>query len=341
MGQEHPKDILRRAVERDRLHHGLLFVGPTGVGKLATALSLARILQCEKREEGTFAEACEVCPGCRKLQNDLQHPDVRVIRPEGASVKFIKIDQVRGIQKLAMTRPYEGRYQIVVFDDVHLMTDEAANALLKTLEEPPVTMRLILVTDQPQSLLDTIRSRSQTIRFGALEREAVVKILRASEDVPDEQSLAVAAAFGEGSAGRAREIIDGGVLAERRELFEMLSGLRRENTVALLGEAERLGKDRKSLDLRLDLLKILLRDMMLMGLGVDRSRLVNGDLSARLESAAANFDVEGLIVRIESIRTAQDLLSRNVNATMVVENLLTELAPGPIRRPIHIPRHLR
>jgi len=303
---------------------------------------LARILQCERRGDGEFTEACGVCPSCRKIQNDLQHPDVRLVVPEGATNKFTKIDQVRAIQKLATTRPYEGRYQIVILDDVHQMTDEAANALLKTLEEPPATMRLMLVTDQPQSLLDTIRSRCQTIRFGALERATVVRILRDTlDDAPTDEELEVASAFGEGSVGRAREVIEGGVLAERRDLFERLAGLRRTQTVTLLEQAERLGKDRKSLEIRLDLLKVLLRDMMLVQLDVDPSRLVNADIEGRLREVASQFDVEGLVWRIDAVRTAQDLLSRNVNATMVVENLLTELAPGPVRRPIPIPRHLR
>src|SRR5690606_25602468 len=105
------------------------FVGPNGVGKFATALSLARVLECAVRPNGRFVDACGSCPSCRKFANDIQHPDVAVVVPEGNVNKFIKIDQIRAIQKLATTKPYESRHQIVLIDDVHRMTDEASNAL--------------------------------------------------------------------------------------------------------------------------------------------------------------------------------------------------------------------
>lgn len=342
LGQERARDVLRRAVERDRVHHGFLFVGPDGVGKFATALSFTRILLCDRRAPQTFAAACGECRHCRKIQNDLQHPDVRVIVPEGGVNKFIKIEHVRALQKFASMKPYEARHQIALLDGVHRMTDEAANALLKTLEEPPPTMHLFLVTDQPQSLLDTIRSRCQTIRFGALSVEHVHEVLRREDEgeLTDEE-LVVAAAFGEGSPGRARALLDAGIVGARRELFERIARLSRRAPASLLNEAEELAKDRKTLTLRLDLLKVLLRDTILYRVRGPEAELVNRDLEPLVRELSDRFDVDGIVSRIDAVTTAQDLLSRNVNPTMVLENLLTELAEGPVRAPITIPRTLR
>ena len=347
IGQAAAQDVLQRAVEHDRVHHGYLFVGPNGVGKFATALAFARALECARRPQGHFADACGTCPSCRKFANDIQHPDVAVVLPEGLVNKFIKIDQIRAVQKLATTKPYESRYQIVLLDDVHLMTDEAANALLKTLEEPPATMRLMLVTDQPHALLDTILSRCQTVRFGSLESDDVVRILKDTlDEAHPEEELRVAAAFGEGSVGRARELLEAGILIERSELLDRVAQLRRDATASLLTEAEAFAKDTGTLNARLDLLKVILRDVMLTrlrqeGQNVSADRLVNSDMQSRIAALAQRHDVDGLISRIDSVRVAQNLLSRNVSAKLVIENLFTELAAGPVRNPVAIPRHLR
>lgn len=338
-GQDRPKEILQRALERDRVHHGYLFVGPDGVGKYETALAFARIMNCEERGEDEFAAACGTCPSCRKFANDLQHPDLHVVLPQGNVNKTIKIDQIRAIQKAAMTRPYEARHQIVVIDDVHLMTDEAANALLKTLEEPPSSMHLFLVSNQPNSLLDTILSRCQTVRFGALPLDVVVGILRdLLEEPPSDETLRVAAAFGEGSVGHARELVESGLLEERTALYDDVASVRRARPDQLLEVAQGLSGDRRSLPVRLDLLKVLFRDAMLAHLDPDGGRLVNTDMLDRVEAVAARFDVDDILMRIEAIRVAQELLGRYVNSQIVMENLVTELAPGRTPGPIRLPK---
>ncbi len=337
-GQDRPKEILRRALERDRVHHGYLFVGPDGVGKYETALAYARIMNCEQRGEHEFVEACGTCPSCRKIANELQHPDLHVVLPQGNINKTIKIDQIRAIQKAAMTQPYEARYQLVIIDDVHLMTDEAANALLKTLEEPPATMRLFLVSNQPNALLDTILSRCQTIRFGALPLDVVVRILgELLEEPPSDEKLRVAAAFGEGSVGHARELVEAGLLAEREELYDDVISVRRNRPDRLLEVAQQLSKDRRALPVRLDLLKVLFRDAMLLSSG-SGDRLVNSDMPDRVQRVVEQFDIDDVLLRIEAIRVAQDLLGRYVNTQVVMENLMTELAPGRSPNPIRLPK---
>lgn len=320
-------DVLERAVDTGRVHHAYLFAGPSGVGKRSVALAFAAALNCEERTDDEFAEACGTCMSCRKMWQ-IQHPDLHVVEPDG---KRIKIDQIRIIQKAATTRPYEARFQVVIIDEAHRMTTEASNALLKTLEEPPSTMRIIVVTDQPHKLLDTIRSRCQLVRFAPLDPAVVSELLEEQLDDRDVEPalFAVAAGYGEGSAGRALEILESGALQERAELVEHLQRLTNRNPIDLLDWAESWSKERDRLTERLETLKVMYRDVMIYQTSGREERLVNRDLSAELRSLANGLTVEDVLRRLDTIDEAQTMLDRNVNPQLITEDLFLKLAPSP------------
>ncbi|MBM4321139.1 MAG: DNA polymerase III subunit delta', partial [Deltaproteobacteria bacterium] len=166
-GQDAAVAKLRRALREGRVPHAYLFCGPIGVGKERTALVLAQALQCRKLPD----DGCGRCEPCRKVAG-ARHPDVAVVRvPEGRS--RVLIEQMRELQQCLAFRPYEGRNRVIVFPDAEVMTEEAANSLLKTLEEPPEQTHFVLTSSQPQNLLDTIRSRCQQVRFAPLSRAEV------------------------------------------------------------------------------------------------------------------------------------------------------------------------
>src|SRR5258706_3380517 len=171
LGHDHVKFVLARLLERGRLPGALLLAGPSGVGKKKLAMEVARALVCDAPGD----RPCDVCHACLRSAKGI-HPDVFRIEP--ATPTAIKIDQVRDLSREILSRPYEGRARAFVVDDAHLMTEEASNALLKSLEEPPPTSHVMLVTASPQALLPTIRSRCQVLRMGALPAALIEQYLR-------------------------------------------------------------------------------------------------------------------------------------------------------------------
>ena len=150
---------LRSSIVRDRLAHAYICSGPAGSGKKETAKTLAKILNCESK--GT--DSCGLCSSCKKIENN-NHPDVRWIL-RGDDSNSIKIEDIRNLQREIYMKPYEGRYKVYTIIDADTMTEEAANCLLKTLEEPPGDALLILTSSNIKMLLSTIISRCQVVKF--------------------------------------------------------------------------------------------------------------------------------------------------------------------------------
>lgn len=324
-GQQRPLDILQTALDTGRVHHAYLFTGLQGVGKFLTAQTFAAVVNCEARPEGEFREACGQCSSCRKIAQK-QHPDILFVEPERDR---IKIAQIREVQQASSRAPYEARFRFVLIDEAHTMTDEAANALLKTLEEPSARMRLILVTDQPHGLLDTIISRCQVLRFGSLDQEQVVELLTAElsdpddpDALPDPDTLRVAAGYGEGSVGRSLAVIESEMLDERRSFIERVTSLPPGEAVPLLELAEELSSDRRELHTRLDVLKLFFRDVMLYQAAGRADRLVNADMLDLVEAFSQRVATDDLLELIDQVRRAQQLLMRNVHAQLIAEDLL-------------------
>lgn len=334
-GHARVKEVLERAITQDRTHHALLMTGPSGVGKRQLALALIAILNCTARPLAEFKEACGSCPSCRKL-GQLAHPDLLIVEPQGNKVKTIKIDQIREIQKAATTAPFEARERVVLIDDAHLMNDEAANALLKTLEEPTNRMRLMLITDQPHLLLDTIISRCQMLRFGSLELDAVKALLpvviarTADMDKPSAAMIEVAAGFGEGSVGRSLAVLQSGILAEREELLRELVALEPDRPLPTLELAERWSKQNPRLPEQLELLQVFMRDVMLYKISASgdkpKDKLINSDLVRYIEPLSQAMSLDDVLAAIDLLRQTQATLNRHVNSQLLMEDLLSRFS---------------
>jgi DNA polymerase III subunit gamma/tau len=169
VGQQHVTRTLSNAIRSGRVAHAYIFSGARGVGKTTTARILAKALNCVK---GPAAEPCNECDSCREigLGNSLD-----VIEIDAASNRGI--DQIRELREMVRYAPAGGRYKVVILDEAHMLTDEASNALLKTLEEPPDKVIFVMATTEPESLSETIRSRSQHFHFRALSFAEIVDAL--------------------------------------------------------------------------------------------------------------------------------------------------------------------
>src|SRR6266545_596719 len=174
VGNQRNKEILQRLLKNGRVNSTLIFAGPDGVGKRQFALAFAKAANCQKAPASADAsDGCDECSVCRRI-NAGGYGDVTVVRPEG---QFIKIAQTREMAEEVYFRPREGRQRFFIIDEADRLREEAANSLLKTLEEPPSTSTIILLTARPAALLSTIRSRAQRLNFAALSVAEMEKFL--------------------------------------------------------------------------------------------------------------------------------------------------------------------
>ncbi len=182
IGQENAKRILYGMLKKGRLPHALLFTGEPGVGKLFTAKNLIKTLNCPKREE---IDACDTCRTCRLIDN-LNFADLLFIRPEGGQ---IKIETIRNLIEFLNMSPYEARFKGVIIDEAERLNPSAANAFLKTLEEPSQDSIIILITEKPDMIPDTIRSRCVTLRFTPLSAEETKEVLKRHTSLSEEVTV--------------------------------------------------------------------------------------------------------------------------------------------------------
>ena len=305
LGQEQAVRVLRRATEGGRVAQAYLFSGPPGVGKATTAVALASALNCETQP----GSGCGACLSCDKLARGL-HPDLVVLEPVGKQIKTIKIDQVRALEEKLTYRPHEGSHRLVLIDGAELLNANAANALLKSVEEPRPGTVFVLATSAAHRVVPTLISRCQRLRFLPLGREVVASIL-ASEaaEVPDKERRA-AAAFCEGSARRALELLEGQRMGSLGEVVDALQEAVTGRSVAKVFEAAvGAGKDRTLITEALDLLRSRLRDLLL-------EQVAQDDGAGRREQ---------LLARLRAVDRAQAAVRGNVNPALTLENLVFEM----------------
>lgn len=325
IGNERVVKALTRAVARDRLPHALLLAGPDGVGKRTFAMELAKAVTCHAPVEG---DACETCDSCVRASAG-EHPDIRVYVPEGT---LHKIAQMRELAREAQYRPFDNRRRVLVVDDAHKMRDEAANAILKTLEEPPPTTLIVLVTDQPYALLGTIRSRCQTLRFAPVEAESIERYLATHFARPADETRLISR-VASGRIGRALSI-DLSVYRDQRKemlgLIELLAAggdrLRLMKAAQFLTDVGK--KDKSELEARIEIFVNLCRDIYTIRLGEPPERVANADITMRLEQVAESTAPETLATWIDAIERLRERFRQNANRQVALEAMLLGLGSG-------------
>ena len=315
-GHERPVTILKRALANKTLAHAYLFSGDEGIGKKMTALALSAAANCGNAGPDG---GCGVCPSCRKVAS-LGHPDVHLLAPDGDE---IKIDQVRQMQADLSLKPFEGAKKILIIDGAERMNPASANAFLKTLEEPPGDALIILITAMPQSLLPTIRSRCQEIRFHPLPRRTLAQALARRRGL-DEGDAWFLAALAQGSMGRGLAMDAAQEKAVRDEARALWDGLGSMGPGEVIVRAEALAKDREQLERFLDIGVEWLRDALVYRTAGDERLLVHGGAQDRHREWVSRA-VPRMLADMELFIASRNMLERRVSGQLVAENLLLKL----------------
>jgi len=320
LGQDKAKRLLREAVARRKMSHAYLFRGPDGVGKKRAALTFASYINCQNplQEDG-----CGSCVSCKKYLSG-NHPDLIIVQPDGAA---IKIGQIRELKKQLVFPPLEAKYRVIILEDVHTMKREAANSLLKTLEEPAEKNLLILTADQAGDILPTILSRCQAVPFMPLAYEHLTSIIREENEL-DESTAQTLAAISEGSLGRAQLLLKDNLLAFRRQIIEQILAVQHGQSGSVetvFRLAEKIGEQKENTYELLALLRLWLRDLILLRAGEPGSSLVNQDLLSLLPAAGKRWDMDQLYDRLRLLDRAEKELQRNCTRSLVFEILFFQL----------------
>jgi DNA polymerase-3 subunit delta' len=352
-GHERVRAVLARALERDRLPPALLLDGPDGVGKKTLALAVAQAALCEK---APATEPCGACKACQvvaaasrperlaqlRLAAD-RHPDEDVWRnfrlhpdlvlAEGwwltktgrpRAEPEIRVDQVRDLVGEIAGAPFEARRRVFVIDDAHTMNDQAQNALLKSLEEPPPRSHVILVSSAVSGLRSTIRSRCQRLRFGPLPRAVIADALAAERGLAPEEARLEAALAG-GSLGAALSHEPGSELPVREQLLVLLEGVRAKDAFGRMEAAEALEQSDDPGPL-LVTLRALLRDLAALRAGAGADALVNPDLASRLAPLARGPLGERAPLLADEAAAAQAALRGFASKLLTFDRLVEALA---------------
>ncbi|MBI2976396.1 MAG: DNA polymerase III subunit delta' [Chloroflexi bacterium] len=310
---------LNRDLHTDRLRHAYLFAGPAAVGKRTLALAFIQAILCDTRA------ACGHCRPCRLVQSG-NHPDVITVAPvvSGKTIRTekITIDRIRELNRALSLKPVEAARRIGLVTNFETANDEAANAFLKTLEEPPGNALLILTTDSPELLLPTITSRCEAVTLRPVPLAALRQALTERWRAPAERADLLARLSG-GRPGWAVAATES-TFERRRQRLDDLQQLLPAARSARFAYAEGLAKDRAALRETLELWLSWWRDVLLVASGAS-ALPVNSDQVEALRRVAAILGLDSAAQAVAAVQRALAALSRNANARLAMEVLLLDL----------------
>jgi DNA polymerase-3 subunit delta' len=317
-GHQCAVDMLRQHVARDEPRHAYLFAGPSGLGRRTLALRFAQALNCAQRSAA--GDPCGTCRDCKQIEA-IQHPDLAMVQAD-AEGGTLKVDQIRAVQHAFSLKPYQGKFRVALFLRFQEANPNAANALLKTLEEAPAHAVLILTADSPEALLPTIVSRCEVLRLRPSALDTVAAFLSA-RGAQAEQARLIAHISG-GKPGYAWRLLqDEKLLNTRLERLDDLDSLLPASRVTKFAYADKLSKDRDAMRQTILLWLSFWRDVLMQTAKADLP-LANIDRAAEIEALAAQLDLATARRVVSDLERSLTRLERNVNPRLLAEVMLLD-----------------
>lgn len=340
VGNEPVKKTLRRFIEAGRVPNSLIFAGDEGIGKRHFALEIARAFICH---EPTAEGGCGVCTACERAtkldipeRGDKNKDDFKKViffehLDVGTVVRYkqlILVDAIRDLERHANFRPYEAKARFFIIDEADRMNAEASNALLKTLEEPPSTSYIFLITSRPDRLLPTIRSRCQIMRFAPVETDAIERyLIEQRAFMHDEARLA--SRLARGSIGRAVSINVGKFKEQRERMLAVLkAAIEGHDIAAMLQISEQMNdaKNKDSFEENLSILESLIHDIWTLRIDPDPGRIANTDVADDITRLAQLGKGRDLAQWMRAITELRENLVVNINRRVATDALFATMA---------------
>ncbi|WFA08487.1 DNA polymerase III subunit delta' [Tissierella sp. Yu-01] len=316
IGHEKAIETLKRQIKNGSISHSYIFEGEEGLGKSNVALAFAKTLLCKEQEE----EPCNHCTSCMKFESG-NHPDLLFIEPEKG---LIKKGEIEKLIKSVVTAPFESLRKVFIIDDSHKMNTEGMNALLKTLEEPPEYINMILITSATNKILPTILSRCQNIKFYPVETKKIIELLEGSYGKSENEAKFIAD-FTKGSIGKSIELATSDdFFIKRQEIIKLIDNLLKGDRTKAISSFGFFNENKESIDEILDIFLFWFRDLMLYKKIGDNPLIINRD---KLEyiSRQSFIDSDKINDIIEKVQQTKEYIRGNINLQLSIETMLLNI----------------
>jgi len=321
VGQEKPINHLIKTIRDEKISSSYIFNGKEGVGKKKIAIEFAKCINCLNVKEKD--QSCDKCSLCKKIDLNCC-PDIKIIKPEKDS---LKIGQIREFRNEIYVKPFECKKKVYIFENAEALTIEAANCLLKIIEEPPEYAIIILICSNIQSILPTILSRCQVIFFGELSTMEIEKILLKNNNL-SKNKINIISKIARGSIGNAYNMIDDhDFLIRRDRLFNQLTKIvPGEIDIEMLNRVEKIFSEINEAKEIIEMIILWYRDLLLLKVVNNQKYIVNEDWVKMLSEKAILYRKTMLIDILNYLLLAQEYLKRNANKNILLESLVIKLS---------------
>ncbi len=317
IGQESIKKHLQTAIKTGNLSHAYIINGEYGSGRQTIASALAKTIQCQSKTDDT--DACGVCTSCKQAESH-NHPDIKYITHDKTSISVNDIREQ--LNNDISIKPYSSEYKIYIIPDANKMTEQAQNALLKKIEEPPVYAIIILLTENCDSLLPTIRSRCVTLTMNPVEKDQICTYLENKFQLEPEQAQ-IAANYCQGNIGKAIRFASSSDFIEmKNQVLKLLKNLDSMDIASIIDTIKEFSTHKNDINDYLDLMLLWYRDVLMFKVTKDANLLLYSDEYSAISEQATKRDYENIENIIAAIDKAKVRLKANVNFDVTIELMI-------------------